>query len=216
MAIVERIGLSLTNYLFAFLVSVILFASAIMVTQGYHASKKTDIKTVINFSKKIMITLWILTILSFLLIFTASSPYIYGAISIILIMIQFAFSGVLFYIAGKVHNKSKEAYNKFMISASLLLLAAIINSVYTFYTIHKYRKLGGLSGDISTVLKTTATFVDPAYAMQLNAAGGYFDQNLTQEQLAQQQQDVGILQGGIAGGQGGFQNLVQGGIESLL
>jgi len=216
MAVFERIGLSLTNYLSVLPIVMVLFACAIMVTMGHHYAKETGVKTATGLSRTVMIGLWIVTVLSAFSIIFAASPYLYGTFSSFLILLQLAFAGTLFYTANTVHNKSKKAYNKFVIAGILLLLTAVLNGAYTFYIIHKYRQLGGLSGDVSNVMKATAMFVDPAYAAQLNMAGDYFGQNLTPEQQAQQQQDVGILTSAIQGGQGGLQGMFQGGLGALL
>ena len=203
MGLGSRIGMIFTNFIIMIPLFILLIASAIISSIAQSniadlADQNPSIKNAHNLIRYSTITLWILFAIAILgnavIGLVASIPYLYAMIMGVFILVNIAVAIVFFYSANAVRNSQDYKDNKekaltlfkqligigitMVVSAGLLL-------IYIFWGIHKYRKEGGLTGDIGYISEA-GMVVAPEFAPVWTAGQQY-----SQEQLGERYGDRG-------------------------
>ena len=167
MGIGTRIGIIAANIAILIPVFTVLIASAVMSSMvAVKIKKLTDqnisVKKALKYATRSTIALWILSVGSILFSFTIGIPYLYGVIMIIFAIINLVIAGIFFYTCIVIRKSTdyknntenaKSAYKYSLIIGLMLLCAAIFMIGYAVWSINKYIKGGGLSGDLALAAK---------------------------------------------------------------
>lgn len=181
MSLGSRLGMIVTNFLTMIPLFILLIASAIMssITQNglsKLSDQNKDIQNAHRFVKYCTITLWILFAIALLgnafIGLVAALPYLYAMIMGVFMLVNFSVAGVFFYAANSVRNSADykkgsadaETLFKQLIGTGIaMVISCALLFIYIFWGIHKYRKQGGLTGDIGYVSEA-GMFVAPEFA----------------------------------------------------
>lgn len=224
MGLGQRVGLVVGNIMVMIPAIVLLIASAIMSAIG--ASKlnkleKTDkVKNAYKWTTLTTLILWGIFVGGIIFAFTfglfiMAIPYLFGGGLILMSLLNFVLAGFLFYGAdaartsaeykdetNKNNNAAKSAYKNLLICGIMMVSAGIFLILYSAWTIYKYSKAGGLTGDIALVGQyggdIAAAVGQPQFAVPLQAVGGIAQKSLNegqQEELFKRQQQFNALQG---------------------
>ncbi len=207
MGIGSRIGLVFSNLAMLIPVFILLIASAIMSSIGAaKIASLNDQDAVANAHKYVTMStvlLWIIfaggfvfsfTIGLFIIPYLITIPYLYGGIMIMFALLNFVIAGILFYAANAVRGSkdyqdgtddAKSAFNNCLITGIMMVIAAIFMIGYALFSIHKYRKAGGLRGDIAVGAEIGAV-LQPEFAPVLGVVGAAAREGLTESQQAEQ------------------------------
>ncbi len=194
MGLGERLGLVFSNMAMLIPVFIILATTAVLSAIG--AAKLAKLKrndTIDNARKWVnnsTIALW--AIFGGVLIFSftiglavlptlVSMPYLYGGILILFALVNLTLAGMLLYGANAARtsdeykagdSNAKSAFNNLLICGILMVVAAIFMIGYTVYTIVKYRRGGGFTGDIAVAAEVAPLILGPEAIPISKAVGG--------------------------------------------
>lgn len=222
MGLGSRIGLVFVNFLTFIPLIALLLAAAIMSSIGAaNLAKLSDqndkVKNAYKWTTGSTVFLWIsfaVSIVSVLIIPTiASFPYLYGIATGTYILFDIALAGIFFYAADAARTSkdykdgdadAKMAFNMFLSIGIIMLIAAILLGIYTFWGIKKYRKEGGLTSDVRLGTQIFApeygafvqTYAGKPTQQEQKMQQQYQQLSTTADQLYQGQQQYG---GGLRG-----------------
>ena len=243
MGLTGRIGIVFSNSLIIIPVFILLLVTAIMTSIG--AAKLDDLtgtSTAHQWVSWSTVALWILfvgglgfmfTIGLFIIPWVVTIPYLFGGALSIFGVVNLAIAGILFYGANAArtspeykdtsdsnHDNAKTAFNTLLISGLMMTIASLLMFGYSAFTIYKYHKEGGLTGDVALVGKyggDIATLTgQPELAIPLQTAGGMAKRSLHRSQQAELEKR-GAKVGQLKGLAGQISKATkQGGIKSLI
>ena len=239
MGLGARISLVAGNIAMLIPVFILLLVSAIMSAIGASNLAKLDQSKEVKNAHKLVswstVALWVLfgggfvfasTIGLFIIPWMITIPYLYGGAMILFALINLVIAGILFYGANVAHTSkdyknsdaAKSAYSNLLVCGILMVLGAIFMVGYSVFTMHKYRKAGGVTGDVA-VAAQYGKYVAPEFAPALAVVGGAAEQQLSDSQKAelkqrssqaeQLQQLGGAAQQATGKGGGGIQRLLK-------
>ena len=217
MGLGSRIEFILVNVLILIPVFMIILASAIMSKRAVAAMKSVSgIDKEVEYVKAAEMTLWILfvgglafmfTIGMFIMPWLVTIPYLFGIVMMVFAIGNLALAAIMFYSAAKVSkttaytSKNKQAlsaHKDLMITGIIMTVSALFVIGYTVFAIHKYRKGGGLRGDMALVGRYGGDIAmaagQPEFAVPLQAMGQRAEQGLAPAHMAelqQRQQQIG-------------------------
>ncbi len=210
MGLGARIGLIAGNMAMLIPVFILLLVSAIMSAIGAANLAKLDdqSKTVKNAHKLVSwttVALWVIigggfvfsfTLGLFIIPMVINIPYLYGGVMILFALLNLMLAGILFYGANAARTSkdykagskdAKSAYSNLLVCGILMVLGAIFMIGYSVFTIHKYRKGGGVAGDVALVGKY-GKYVAPEFAPAFAVVGSAAEQQLSESQKAELEQ----------------------------
>jgi len=217
MGLGSRIGFIFTNFLLLIPVFALLATTAVMSAVGAaELDKLGDASTAHKWVTLSTLVLWGLLVGGILFLFTIglsmmpflmSMPYIFAFIMTIFCFVNLAIAGVMFYGAASARNSKStntvsktKAEHALIWCGSLMTLSAIFLMAYTAYEIHKYRKGGGLTGDVAVVGEYGGQLAmamgQPELGVPLQAIGGIAKQNLQPEHVEEYNQRAAQIKQG--------------------
>lgn len=231
MGLGDRIGLVFGNIIVMIPAIALLIASAIMSAIGSAKLKKlnqTDkVKSAYKWVTMSTLILWGVLIGGLIFAFTiglffVTIPYLFGGALILFALLNFVLAGFLFYGADAArtseeykdptnanYDNAQSAFKNLLICGIMMSSAGVFLILYAIWTIYKYSKAGGLTGDVALVGKyggeIAAAVGQPEFAIPLQTIGGMAEKRLSDSQraeLAQRQQQFSAIQ--AASGQGSY------------
>jgi len=212
MGLGSRIRMIIISFIVMIPLFILLLASAIVSSiaqEGLSELKdqNSSIKNAHKYVKYCTITLWVLFALSVLgsvwTVFIASMPYIYAMIMGVFIIVNLVVAGVFFYAANAVREskdykegtkESKKVFSELIGIGVAMVVASGLLFVYIIWNIHKYRKEGGLTGDIGYISEA-GMVVAPEFAPVWSAGSNYSKSQLGEEAYGQRGEQVQALAG---------------------
>ena len=220
MGLGSRIGIVFANIAALIPVFIVLLLSAIMSSEG--ASKLAKLNGVSEAHKWVTLStigLWVLfggglvfafTFGLFLIPWLVTVPYLYGAVLVLLAIVNIVFAGIFFYGANKArlnkaykdtssanHKDAKSAFKTLLICGLMMTFGAVFMFGYSIFAIVHYRKGGGITGDVALAGRYGSQIAmaagQPEFAVPLQQVGGMAEQRLSGNQQQELQQRVGQI-----------------------
>jgi len=203
MGLGDRIGLVFTNIAILIPVFILLLVSAIVSSIGaakMATLKESTLETAHKYVTWSTVSLWVLFVGSLVFSFTIglliipwliTIPYLYGGVMIMFALINLVIASILFYAANSIRTSqdyikgtpdAKSAFNYILSSGIMMLISAIFMVGYSVWSIYKYRKAGGLTGDIVIATELAPLVLGPEAAPISTAIGSVAKSALSEGQ----------------------------------
>lgn len=192
MGLSDRVGMIFLNLVILIPVLIMLVVTSILtgkLTDDLKTVEEVEnVDEIIYYLNAIKYTLWGITAMCVLFVFTlplvTAIPYLYGFVMITLSLALLTIASYYFYLFYTIRGNrdSKDAVNKLIASGSMMAATAIFLIVYSIYTIRKYSKSGGVTGDVAVVGDLAFVLGQPEIGVPLKAIGEVAKGDLTAEQ----------------------------------
>ena len=206
MGLFGRLGLLLGNSALIIPVFILILISAILTSvASSKLQKKYNSEEISKWVKASTISLWSLFIGGLIIMFTmgvivVTIPYLFNGGLIIFSLLNISIAGILFYAYNQIkknpdyNEEDKSTLNLMLASGIIQIISGILLLIYSIYSIHKYRKGGGVTGDVALVGEYGGDIAmalgQPEIAIPLQTIGQAAKQNLNQNEQQELQQRI--------------------------
>lgn len=208
MGLQNRLSSILLNLIIMLPLIILLLASAIISSISANdvkslGSEMNKVYKMITYSTLILWATFGISLLGSIFVsMFASWPYLFAGLMFIFVILNVSLAGVFFYSVNKISNtasykkkdsKAVRAHKNLLGIGIAMVISSILVIIYTFWDIYRYRKEGGLSGDV--VLTAQAIpYIAPQFAPIAAVVEPYAQQQLNPQQQAEVQQRQAGLQ----------------------